>query len=287
MLRLTNASKHQQEANKPRLLACHKLFNFTTTTPRLRGQGLVIFDIVPENEMLENLLVIRSLGVNFYVLRDSQGLYLIDAGFIGGRRLLEQALKNRGWDSEPIIGIIVTHGHLDHILNVGRIAEETGAWIAAPRLDASHYQGRPSYRGWAKVTGFLEAIGRALLGFRKFAPTRLLDDGDVLDIWHGLTVIHLPGHTAGHCGFYCERRKLLFCSDLFASYDYFSHLPPRIFNSDVAEIPKSVAKALELNLSGVLPNHCDDSTPEVHLERLKTIYHKIQETPQDMDLNGP
>jgi len=227
--------------------------------------------------MHEDLLQICSLGVNFYVLRDSKGLYLIDCGFIGGRQLLRHALKKRGWDSERIIGIVVTHGHLDHILNIGRIAEETGAWIAAPRLDSSHYKGCPSYRGVAKITGFLEAIGRPLLGFQKCTPTRLLDQGDSLDIWHGLTVIHLPGHTAGHSGFYCAHRKLLFCADLFASYDHFSHLPPGIFNSDGAEIPKSVVKALELDLIGVLPNHADSSPPEVHLQRLVAINRKNQE----------
>jgi glyoxylase-like metal-dependent hydrolase (beta-lactamase superfamily II) len=230
--------------------------------------------------MLEDHLQIRSLGVNFYVIRDSKGLYLIDGGFVGGRQLLRRALKKRGWDSERIIGIVVTHGHLDHILNIGRIAQESRAWIAAPRLDESHYNGCPSYRGASTFTGLLEAIGRPLLGFRKFTPTRLLDDGDVLDIWDGLTVIHLPGHTAGHSGFYCESRKLLFCSDLFASYGSFSHLPPAIFNSDGAEIPKSVATALELDLVGVLPNHCDRSSPEVHLERLVALNRRIQEAQQ-------
>jgi glyoxylase-like metal-dependent hydrolase (beta-lactamase superfamily II) len=226
--------------------------------------------------MQEDLLQIRSRGVNFYVLRDSKGLYLIDAGFIGGNHLLHQALGNRGWARERIIGIIVTHGHIDHILNVGKLAEETGAWIAAPRLDAPHYQCCPSYRGWAKVTGFLEAVARPLLGYRKFTPTRLLDDGDILDIWHGLTVIHLPGHTAGHSGFYCQHLKLLFCSDLFASYGLLSHLPPAIFNSHGPDIPMSITKALRLDLTGVLPNHCDASPPEVHLQRLIEIGKKFQ-----------
>lgn len=226
--------------------------------------------------MQEDLLQVRSFGVNFYVLRDSKGLYLIDGGFIGGRYLLRHALIKRGWGSESIIGIIVTHGHLDHILNIGRIAEETGAWIAAPRLDALHYQGRPSYRGAAKTTGCLEAIGRSLLGFRRFVPSRLLDDGDFLDIWHGLTCIHLPGHTAGHSGFYCERRKLLFCADLFASYGCFTHLPPTIFNSSGADIPNSVATALKFNLIGVLPNHGDRSSPRSHLQRLFVLSRRIR-----------
>jgi glyoxylase-like metal-dependent hydrolase (beta-lactamase superfamily II) len=139
--------------------------------------------------MQEDLLQIRSLGVNFYVLRDAKGLYLIDGGFVGGRCLLRRALKS-------------------------------------------------------------------------------------------LTVIHLPGHTAGHSGFYCERSKLLFCSDLFASYGHFSHLPPRIFNSDGAEIPKSVSKALGLDLTGVLPNHGDASPPEVRLKRLIAINRHNQAASQ-------
>jgi len=224
--------------------------------------------------MRKDLLQIRTPLVNFYVLYTPDGLYLIDCGFIGGRRLLRRGLKHRGWDYDQIAGIIVTHGHLDHILNVGRIAEETGAWIAAPRLDAAHYRGRPTYRGASRVTGLLEAIGRPLLGFRAFSPTRLLDHGDTLDIWHGLRAVHLPGHTAGHCGYYCESLKLLFCADLFASFGCLSHLPPSAFNSNGEAIPKSIAKALELDLDGVLPNHCDCSTPDTHHTRLVAINRK-------------
>jgi len=118
------------------------------------------------------------------------------------------------------------------------------------------------------VTGVLEMIGRPLLSFRPFKPDRWLQDGDVLDVWHGLRAVHMPGHTRGHMGFYCESLRLLFSADLFASYRGCAHLPPAIFNSAPELIPASVRTAQGLDLVGFLPNHGDRATPEVHLERL-------------------
>jgi glyoxylase-like metal-dependent hydrolase (beta-lactamase superfamily II) len=221
-----------------------------------------------------DVLQVRAPALNFHVLRDASGLYLLDAGFVGGRFLLRRALQRRGWEREPIRGIIVTHGHLDHILNVAIIARETGAWIAAPRLDAEHYAGHPHYRGWTRVTGCLESVGRPTLGFHPFVPDRWLDDGDFLDVWQGLRAVHLPGHTRGHMGFYCERLRLMFTADLFASYRGLAHFPPNVFNSDPVQIPQSTTVALAFDPVGVIPNHCDRATPEEHLRRLRQLQRK-------------
>lgn len=228
---------------------------------------------------MNDILTVRTTLVSFHVLRDSCGLYLIDTGFVGGRKALDKALQKRGWEKEAILGILITHGHLDHILNVGNLAAETGAWIAAPRLDCAPYKGKPCYKGASRVIGVMEAIGRPLLGFQPFMPDRMLDDGDTLDIWHGLRAVHLPGHTAGHMGYYCEKLDLLFAADLFASYRRFSHLPPVFFNSDSGEIPNSIRKALHLEAKGVIPNHGDVASPEDHLERLKRISFKASSIP--------
>jgi len=223
-----------------------------------------------------DLLQVRAPALNYYVLRDPSGLYLLDAGFVGGRFLLQRALRRRGWEREPIRGIIVTHGHIDHILNVSDIARETGAWIAAPRLDADHYSGHPHYRGWARVTGCLESVGRPVLGYRPFVPNRWLDDGDFIDVWHGLRAVHLPGHTLGHMGFYCERLRLLFTADLFVSYLGIAHFPPDIFNSAPEQLPQSAARALAFDLAGVIPNHCDRASPEEHLQRLRRLQRESE-----------
>lgn len=65
--------------------------------------------------------------VSYYVLKDKSGLYLLDGGFIGGMSALRRTLRWHGWQNEAIRGIIVTHGHLDHILNIARIASQSGA----------------------------------------------------------------------------------------------------------------------------------------------------------------
>ena len=224
--------------------------------------------------MWNDLIQVRSVGACFYVLRDSDGLYLIDSGFIGGRLALKKALRQRGWEKEPIRGIILTHGHLDHVFNVAAIARSTRARITAPRLDRLHCEGRFPYRGIARVCGGLETAGRNILRYEEFTVTNWFEVGAEFPIWGGLKAIHLPGHTDGHMGLYSESRKLLFCADLFASFAGISHYPPNILNTLPEQIPASVAKALALDLEAVLPNHCDTASPAEHLRRLRLLQRK-------------
>jgi len=222
-------------------------------------------------DQLDDVLAIRSFGVVHYILRHPDGLYLIDTGFIGAIRARERALEIKGWDSLPIRGILLTHGHLDHVLNAATIARRHGAWIAGPQADRDRCLGRPPCRGLNRIAGGLESLGRSMLRFQPFAPDRWVEDGEIFPILGGLKVVHLSGHTAGHTGYFCESRRLLFCGDLFASYGPLSHRPPAVFNEDSAAARRSITKALSLDLQGVLPHHCLQGSPERHLECLRTV----------------
>ncbi len=225
--------------------------------------------------MFDDLLAVRAPVVTFHVLKEVNGLYLIDTGFAAGPRLLRRELKRRGWDHLPVRGILLTHGHIDHALNAVPFAEKYGAWIAGPRLDADYYRGEGKYTGITRVTGWSEAIARRVLKYRPFTPTRMFDPGTELPVWGGLRAVHLPGHTPGHTGYYSESRKLLFTGDLFNSFPLFSLRPPFFLNWRSELIPHSIATALSLKLDGVEPAHGDDSPPAVHLARLRRLHARL------------
>ncbi|MGH8048013.1 MAG: MBL fold metallo-hydrolase [Chthoniobacterales bacterium] len=221
--------------------------------------------------ILENILAIRGIGVTFYALKDEDRLYLVDAGFVGGAALLRRRLERRGWGKIPIAGILLTHGHLDHVLNATQIASESGAWVAAHRLEAAQIAGTYPHTGPSRICGLLESAGRRLLRYVPPRITRWFDDGEEIEIFGGLRVMHLPGHTEGHVAFHHARSGLLFSGDLFASYPLVSHPPPGFLNSHPHEIAASLHRAISFDPVGVLPNHGDNASPDVHLTRLRSL----------------
>jgi glyoxylase-like metal-dependent hydrolase (beta-lactamase superfamily II) len=92
--------------------------------------------------------------------------------------------------------------------------------------------------------------------------------GAELPWWGGLRVIHLPGHTAGHCGLYSARFSLLFSGDLFASYRFGTHLPPFFLNSGPEKIDASLRRVRTLNPRLIVPNHSSGLDGEWHRRKL-------------------
>lgn len=219
----------------------------------------------------EDLAQVRCPGVCFYVLKDQDALYLLDTGFLLAEKQLDAVLISKGWQHLPLRGILLTHGHIDHILNAAHLARRFGAWIAAPSGDEDYYAGELSPQNLIRPVSLLEHLGRHLLSFQPFLPDQILADGDYLPLWGGLRAIHLPGHTPGHMGYYSEQRGLLFCGDLFASFGRASHFPPASFNSESLQHQRSVQRALQLSLRGVLPHHCNGGTAADYLSCLRAL----------------
>jgi glyoxylase-like metal-dependent hydrolase (beta-lactamase superfamily II) len=209
--------------------------------------------------------------VSAHLLVDGDGLVLVDAGLMGIAEKLARLLKRIGRSPSELQAILLTHGHLDHTGGASRIQRETGASVWIHPADREHVAGRVRYQSWARVCGLLESTGRLAMRFNPPEVTSDLSDGRRLPWWGGLRVVHLPGHTPGHCGFFCERTGWLLSGDVFASYRWSVHLPPRILNREQDGVRASLVKVDAMDLGGVIPSHYDVLQPELHLRRLRGL----------------
>ena len=205
------------------------------------------------------------------------GIVLIDGGFLSStpHRWLPE-FEKMGFGPEKVEAILVTHGHIDHTLNLAKWKQLTGARIFAPERDQLHLEGNFPYRGLPRICGGLEQAARSLFRYEIPEVDEWINPGDKFPFWGGLEVIGLPGHTVGHVGLYSESRKLLFAGDLFSSFQKRVKLPPPWFNDDSDRIPDSVAKAAELDLSGgVLINHGHPGTPADYRCELEKLAERV------------
>jgi hydroxyacylglutathione hydrolase len=145
---------------------------------------------------------------NAYILADGPGgaAVVVDAPpepEVIGEVLAEHDLS--------LMGILLTHGHIDHAGGSGSLARSTGALVYVhPDDDYLTLHPTDQLRAMFGMTppGDFEVP-------REFES---LADGDKLEI-AGLSfeVRHTPGHTPGHCCFYLEETETLFSGDqLFA-----------------------------------------------------------------------
>jgi glyoxylase-like metal-dependent hydrolase (beta-lactamase superfamily II) len=229
------------------------------------------------NQDIPGLYGIRGVMSVCHLLVEGQRAWLLDTGMVGEPVLLRRLLRRLGLGPGSIEAIVLTHGHLDHAGNLAPIKEWTGARVYGHSDEQSHVDGTYPYEGSARWCGRLEGLGRWAFRYRSALIDEPIADGDRLPFWGGLRVVHLPGHTDGHCGFYSEKHDLLFSGDLFASYWFNTHLSPPIFTSRPEQVAGSLRKALALDPRWIVPNHYDFLDGALHKRRYVKLCRRVFE----------
>jgi glyoxylase-like metal-dependent hydrolase (beta-lactamase superfamily II) len=153
-----------------------------------------------------NLIQLTRLGfVNCYLVREDDGFTLIDTGLAGSARAILAAASSSGL---PIVRIILTHAHVDHVGSLDALhAALPSAEVAITARDARFLSGDHSLlpdEPQVKLRG-----GYPVCATR---PTRELAAGDRVG---SLEVIAAPGHTPGHAAFLDMRDRTLIAGDAF------------------------------------------------------------------------
>lgn len=207
-----------------------------------------------------------------HLLADGDASVMIDTGMVGEPFFIRRLMRKLGLPARSIKAILLTHGHLDHAGNLAWLKECTGTKVYGHPEEQRHVDGTYPYQAINRWCGRLEAAGRFLFRYRSAAIDEFLTDGQELPFWGGLRVIHLPGHTAGHCGFFSAQHDLLFSGDMMASYFFNAHKPWAILNSVPARFPASVEKVRRLNPRWIVPCHYDYLDGEQHRSRFAKLY---------------
>jgi glyoxylase-like metal-dependent hydrolase (beta-lactamase superfamily II) len=207
-----------------------------------------------------------------HLLVEDNASVMVDTGLVGEPLLIRWLVRKVGLQPDSIKAILLTHGHLDHAGNLAWLKDWTGAPVLAHEEEVRHVAGNYAYTGVARWCGRLEAAGRLLTRYRAGTIDEFITDRQELPFWGGLRVIHLPGHSAGHCGFFSARHKLLFSGDMFASYFFNVHKPPAILNSVPELFPASVEKIRRLAPHLLVPNHYDVLDGELHRRRFCRLF---------------
>jgi len=178
----------------------------------------------------------RDHSMESWILDCDDGVVLVDGGMTGQHvKNLEAELKvmGKGWGDVKLI--LVTHKHGDHINNLPRLVELTGAPVKSQRLEAPLIEKATE----VKVEG--------------------LEDREVVPFCGGIEVIHVPGHSEGNCSYYLGSRRAIIGGDtIFGDPEGNLTPPPERYCLDVEQATREMRRLLDYEFDAFIYTHGRD-----------------------------
>ncbi len=178
----------------------------------------------------------KDHSMESWLLDCGEGVVLVDGG------MTEQHVQNienelngigRKWGNVKLI--LITHKHGDHIKNLPRLVELTGAPVKSQKLEAPLIK---------------EATGVDVDG---------LKDGEVVPVCGGIEVIHVPGHSEGNCSYYLRRHKAVIGGDtIFGDPEGNLTPPPERYCLDVGQATRGMRRLLDYDFDAFIYTHGKD-----------------------------
>ncbi len=198
----------------------------------------------------EGVFRLRAGRHSVYLLWRGDAIVLVGAGGAEHMPLIRQALQMRGARMRDISALLLTHADVQLNANASTIRDASGAKVYIHRLDAPRLALRFPRSPRHALRARMERRRAAALHYVPCPIDFYISEGDVLDMWYGLTALNLPGPTPGHCGYYCRHLGLLFSGALFEKQGAMSRLfrlPP--FDADALAESTERVRSMKLNLT--------------------------------------
>ena len=146
----------------------------------------------PGHRVIGNLYAVGTYDLAVFLVTSEEGHFLINTGLEDSTELIQQNMESLGFRFEDIRVLLQMQAHWDHTAALAEIKEITGAEMWATAEDAPVLEDG----------GFSDPHFGGEQSFQPVEVDRIIADGDVLELGAArLTVVEMPGHTAGSSGY--------------------------------------------------------------------------------------
>ncbi|WP_100374821.1 MBL fold metallo-hydrolase [Bacillus sp. FJAT-45037] len=199
------------------------------------------------------------LKMSAWLVKTNEGVYIVDTGMsFMAKRILKEAEKI----GEPK-GILLTHGHSDHVGGLKKILDNYKLPVYSHTLDIKYMEGKEPFPGRNKKEN-LVAPGTV-------KPLSQREDGTLKAIGN-LVPYHTPGHSPGHVSYYHPIDRVLIGGDLFTSKKGKLRPPIKMFTADMRQAVESAKIVKELKPIVVSICHGEDiQHPHTQINTYLTI----------------
>ena len=226
-------------------------------------------------------------GVHVYLLVDHEGILMVDCGprMPGTLELLDTAIRGIGASWDRLLGLVLTHWHMDHAGNAGEVRRRSGCWVAIHERDAAEAAryhrdpegmlgGSPFFLSLGVSEQMSGTLADAPSAFKTMAEDfpvdRPIHEAEVLQLGHrSFRVVWTPGHTRGHLCLLEERTGVILVGDhiLDPVTPNISFLPGMV--NPLGDYRASLQRVSRLAPRRALPAH--GGIIERPLERIRAI----------------
>ena len=193
---------------------------------------------------------------NCYIIHNGKDAFVCDPS-ISEKKILAKLEEKE----LSLKGILLTHGHFDHIWRAQELRDETGVPLYVHELDAEMLTDS-SKNAYRTFTGNDFTIQNADV---------LLDDGDTITLGEeNIKVLHTPGHTKGSVCFDTGDSLLsgdTIFSEGFGRYDLYGGNVTDLQNS-----LKMLSKMAESENRWLYSGHGESSTLKTAIQKLKYYF---------------
>lgn len=208
--------------------------------------------------------------VNWYLLDTPSGVTVVDAGLPRYWRQLDAALASIGRSCTDIAGVVVTHGHADHVGFAAKLCARSAVPLWVPAGDEAMVTSGASqpaegrlldYRGHRFAYRFMaHFLGNGGLRLPRVARVRTYEGGARLDLPGAPRAVHVPGHTHGTSAIFVEDAGVLLAGDALCNLNPLTgragpQVLPRAFNIDTALALRSIEELAETEAEMTLFGH--------------------------------